>query len=182
MKISKVIEKVDEWQPNVFSDEDKLYWCYECTCNILNECPVYGTYEVSVGSDQMVIPLPVGVKLIDIAELYVNGARMPITNATDYNDYTFRKGDKVAMVYRKYPEQYELTADGAVPEDIETVCGAPFEGMYIDYVCAQIAFQQNDAVEYNKFIGTFNDRLSSYKAFYGSNAPANVSRRFENWF
>ena len=181
MKISKVIEKVDEWQPNVFSDEDKLSWCYECTCNILNECPVYGTHEVDVVTDSMVIPLPLGVRLIDIAELYVNGVRMPITNATDYNDYVFRKGDKAVLVYRKYPTEYEL-ADGVVPEDIETVCGAPFESMYIDYVCSQIAFQQNDAVEYNKFIGAFNDKLAAYKAFYGSNTPASVAKRFENWY
>ncbi len=181
MKIFKVIEKVDEWQPNVFSDEDKLSWCYECTCNILNECPVYGTHKVDVTDDGIVIPLPLGVRLIDIAELYVNGVRMPITNATDYNDYTFKKDDKAVLVYRKYPAEYEL-ADGAVPEDIETVCGAPFESMYIDYVCSQIAFQQNDAVEYNKFIGAFNDKLAAYKAFYGSNAPSSVSRQFGNWF
>lgn len=181
MKLSKVIEKVDEWQPNVFSDEDKLYWCYECACNILNDCPVYDTHNVDVSADGMVIPMPLGVKLMDIAELYVNGRRMPITNATDYNDYTFRKGDKVVMVYRKYPKRYELE-DGAVPEELETVCSVPFESMYIDYVCAQIAFQQNDAVEYNKFIGAFNDKLTAYKSFYGSNAPGNVARRFENWF
>lgn len=181
MKISKVIEKVDEWQPNVFSDEDKLYWCYECTCNILNECPEYRTCEIDVVNDAMVIPLPVGVKLIDIAELYVNGARAPITNATDYNDYTFQKGDKVVIVYCKYPERYELV-DELIPEDIDTVCSSPFEGMYVDYVCAQIAFQQNDAVEYNKFIGAFNDKLAAYKAFYGSNAPSSVAKRFDNWF
>lgn len=182
MKISKVIEKVDEWQPNVFSDEDKLYWCYECTCNILNECPVYATHEQDVVTDGMVIPLPLGVELFDVAELYVNGVRMPITNATDYNDYTFRKGDKAVLVYRKKTEAYQLGDDGTVPEDLKTVCPAPYESMYIDYVCAQVAFQQNDAVEYNKFIGSFNDKLNSYKSFYGSNAPANVSRQFKNWF
>ena len=106
---------------------------------------------------------------------------MPITNATDYNDYTFKKGDKAVLVYRRYPEEYELSG-GAVPEDIQTVCSSPFESMYIDYVCAQIAYQQNDAAEFNKFIGAFNDKLAAYKAFYGSNAPANVARHFENWF
>ncbi len=181
MKISKVIQKVDEWQPNVFDIEDKLDWCYECTCNILNECPVYGTKKVVIGKDGMIIPLPVGVKLCDVAELYVNGTRIPITNATDYNDYAFEKGDRVVMVYRRYPNRYEIV-DGDVPDKIETVCDAPFESMYIDFVCAQMAFQQNDAVEFNKFIGAFNDKLSAYKAFYGSNAPASVVSCFKNWF
>lgn len=181
MKISTVIQKVDEWQPNIFSDEDKLYWCYECSRHILNECPEYSTHEIDVVSDGMILPLPLGVRLCDVAELYVNGVRMPITNATDYNDYTFKKGDKAVLVYRRYPEEYELSG-GAVPEDIQTVCSSPFESMYIDYVCAQIAYQQNDAAEFNKFIGAFNDKLAAYKAFYGSNAPANVARHFENWF
>lgn len=182
MKISKVIEKVDEWQPNVFSTEAKLDWCYECARAILNACPVYGTHEVDVTADSMVIPLPLGVSLFDIAELYVNRVRMPITNATDYNDYTFKKGDKVAIVYRKKPEVYQLDADGSVPESLETVCEAPYESMYIDFVCAQIAFQQNDAAEYNKFMGMFNDKFNGYKLFYGSNAPSGVAKQFENWF
>ena len=165
----------------MFSDEDKLYWCYECTRNILNECPEYGTHAEDVVTDEMVIPLPLGVGLMDVARLYVNGVRVPITNATDYNDYTFRKGDKVVMVYRKYPGEYQLEG-GAVPEDVETVCGAPFESMYIDYVCAQVAFQQNDADEYNKFIGAFNDKLYSYKMFYGSNAPASAPMQSGDWF
>lgn len=181
MKISKVIEKVDEWQPNVFSDEDKLDWCYECSCHILNDCPVYGTHKVVIAYDGMVVPMPLGVRLIDIAELYVNGKSMPITNATDYNDYTFKKGDKAVFVYRKYPKKYELV-DDVIPEDIKTVCNAPWESMYVDYVCAQIAFQQNDAEEYNKFIGAFNDKMSGYKSFYGSNSPASVPRKFKNWF
>ena len=42
--------------------------------------------------------------------------------------------------------------------------------------------QQNDAEEYNKFIGAFNDKMSGYKSFYGSNSPASVPRKFKNWF
>ncbi len=180
MKIADVLKKVDEWLPNVFSLDDKLYWCYECTMHILNECPVYDTYHCIIGYDGMTVPLPIDVKLLDIAELFVNGAAVAVTNETDFNDYTFKKGDKVAIVYRRYPDEYEIT-DGEFP-DVETVVGAPFESMYIDYVCAQIAYQQNDAAEYNKFIGGFNDKMSAYKSFYGSNAPSNAARQFKNWF
>lgn len=182
MKIAKVIEKVDEWQPNVFGTEDKLYWCYECSCNILNECPEYRTDKETVAVDGGAVPLPIGVRVIDIARLYVNGKSIPITNATDYNDYAFRKGDEVIVVYRKYPDEYELTDDGSISDGLETVVDAPFESMYIDFVCAQIAFQQNDAEEYNKFIGAFNDKFAAYKNFYGSNAPASAPKKIFNWF
>lgn len=181
MKIAKVIEKVDGWQPNVFGVEDKLYWCYECTMNILNECPEYGTRKVKVTSEPMAVPLPVGAGLLDVEALYINGVRTALTDATDINDYSLRKGDEVVLVYRKYPARYEADGD-EVPDELETVCGAPFESMYIDFVCAQIAFQQNDAAEYNKFIGAFNDKFTAYKNHYGSNAPASAPRQFENWF
>ena len=181
LKIADVIKKVDEWQPNVFSDEDKLYWCYECTMHILNECPVYDTYSKVIYRDGGIFMLPSGVGVCDIAELYVNGVKIPVTNETDFGGYVFKKNDKVSVVYRKYPDEYEL-ADGAVPEDVETVVGAPYESMYIDYVCAQIAYQQNDAAEYNKFIGAFNDKMSAYKVYYKSNSPSDVKRRFKNWF
>ena len=181
MKIADVINRVDEWLPNVFDDADKLYWCYECTMHILNECPRYDTYNKVVGCDGAVFMLPEGVGVCDIAELYVNGVKIPVTNDTDFDGYSFKKGDKVSVIYRKYPDEYELS-DGAVPEDIETAVGAPYESMYIDYVCAQIAFLQNDAAEYNKFIGAFNDKMAACKVYYKNNAPSDVTRRFVNWF
>lgn len=182
LKISRVIEKVDEWQPNVFGVQDKLDWCYEVTCNILNECPVYKVHDTVVLADGGVIALPLGVTLLDVAELYVNGKRMPITNATDYNDYTFRRNDLVRIVYRSRPDAYEADENEEFPDELETVCPAPFESMYVDFVCAQIAFQQNDAVEYNKFIGAFNDKFYAYKKYYGSNAPHNVPGVVANWY
>ena len=181
LKIADVIKRVDEWLPNVFSASDKLDWCYECTMHILNECPVYDTYSKVKARDGGVVMLPKGVGVCDIAELYVNGKNLPVTNETDFGGYVLKKGDEVVVVYRKYPDEYELT-EGEVGEDVETVVGAPYESMYVDYVCAQIAFLQNDAAEYNKFIGAFNDKFSAYKVYYKSNSPSDVPRKFKNWF
>ena len=181
MKIADVIKRVDEWLPNVFSASDKLYWCYECTMHILNECPRYDTHNAVVSRDGESVMLPSGAGVCDIAELYVNGVKIPVTNETDVGGYSFKKGDNVTVVYRKYPDEYEL-ADGEVSEDVGTAVGAPYESMYIDYVCAQIAFLQNDAAEYNKFIGAFNDKMAAYKAFFKNNSPSDVARQFKNWF
>ena len=180
MKISEVVEKVDRFQPNVFDTADKVYWCYECTRNILNECPVYRTFECVAVCDGFVLPLPVGVAVKDIAALFVNGAKKTLTDATDYLDEEFKKGDKISVVYRVVPDEYDAESEDFA--EIETVVSAPFESMYIDYVCAQIAFQQNDAVEFNKFIGSFNDKLTSYKEFCGSNHPASAPGKFYNYF
>lgn len=180
MKISEVIDKVDKFQPNVFDVEDKVYWCYECTRNILNECPVYRTFDRVATCDGFILPLPLGITVNDIAALFVNGMKKVLTNATDYLDEEFKEGDKISVVYRVVPDEYDV--DDENYGDLETVVGAPFESMYVDYVCAQIAFQQNDAVEYNKFMGSFNDKLSSYNEFCGSNHPASAPSRFYNYF
>lgn len=182
MKIARVIEKVDEWQPNVFSLEDKLMWCYEVTRDILNDNPKYGSVKKTVSLGGGIVPLPEGVSFSDVVCVYLNGKKTEILDERTYQDAHLKKGDEVYVVYRVYPSVYALGEDGSVPEDLETVCPPPFDSMYIDYVCAQIAFQQNDADEYNKFIAAFNTKFYGYKNFAGANSPISDGKSFVNYF
>lgn len=178
MKITKVLEKVDKWQPNIFDTEDKLQWCYEVTMDILTECPKYRSYAVKVTYDGSVLMLPEGVSFSQIARVYKNGILQEIRDERTLEDAVFKKGDTVYIVYRQYPEAYAPREGDEVPEELETVCGAPFDAMYIDYVCAQIAFQQNDLGDYDKFISSYNVRFEAYKRFYGSNSPVSDRKNF----
>lgn len=181
MKIAKVIEKADRWQPNVFSLEDKLDWCYEVTRDILVDNPRYLSVTREIAVDGGVAPLPEGVSFSDVAEVYVNGKRQVRKDERTLEDMAFQKGDMVYIVYRVVPKAYAPEGE-QVPEDLETVCDAPFDSMYIDYVCAQIAFQQNDVDEYNKFISSYNSKFYAYKNVCGANSPISARKDFVNWF
>lgn len=182
MFIAKVLENVDAWQPNNFSVSDKLRWCYEVTADLLTECPVFRSCVVRVPYDGAVIPLPEGVVFSQVARVYVNGKMQEIRDERTFEDVTWKKGDEVYIAYRAVPEEYALDDTGAVPENLETVCPAPYDSMYMDYVCAQIALQQNDLNDYNKFINTFNVRFDAYKKFYGSNSPISDRKNFVNLY
>ena len=185
MKIARVIEKVDEWQPNVFTLQDKLDWCYEVTRDILAENPEYGSITKTAPGGPLVV-LPEGVSFADVAYVYVNGKKLLKTDERTYGDMVFERGDEVYIVYRTYPAPYEaeLSEDGEghVPDDLETIVPPPYDSMYIDYVCAQIAFQQNDAAEYGKFIDSFQTKFYAYRNVAGANSPISEPKNFVKWF
>ena len=182
MKIADVIDKADRWQPNVFDLKDKLDWCYEVTRDLMLDNPEFLSATKTVASDGGIVPLPEGVLYSDVEEVYVNGGRVERLDERTMEDAQLKRGDQVYVVYRYFPPVYALSDDGEVPEDLETVCGAPFDSMYIDYVCAQAAFQQNDAEEYNKFISAYNAKFYAYKNFCGANSPVSVRKGFVNYF
>ena len=181
MKIQKVIACVDEWQPNLFPVEDKLRWCYEVTGEILVDCPEFQSYEKEISYDGGVMSLPEGVQFSDVARVYRNGKQQVIRDERTLSDTVLKKGDVVNVVYRVIPEEYALV-DDAVPEELETICPAPWDAMYIDYVCAQIAFQQNDLEDYEKFISRYNVRFEAYKKWFGSNSPVSDRKRLVNYY
>ena len=73
--------------------------------------------------------------------------------------------------------------DGTIERIVteKTVCDAPYDGMYIDYILAKIGMYQRDYKTYNQFITAFNSRLDAYKR-YLVNAMPQAHRRFVNWW
>ena len=122
MKIADVIDKADRWQPNVFDLKDKLDWCYEVTRDLMLDNPEFLSATKTVASDGGIVPLPEGVLYSDVAEVYVNGARVERLDERTMEDAQLKRGDQVYVVYRYFPPVYALSDDGEVPEDLETVC------------------------------------------------------------
>lgn len=181
MKIADVIQIVDNLQVNIFETEDKLRWCYEVTTDILSDCPVYRSMTQKVPYDGCVVALPDGVQFSQVVKVCVNGKLCPLLDERTVEDTVLKKGDEVYVVYRAVPEVYELN-DGVIPEEYETVCPAPWDAMYVDYVCAQMAYHQNDLSDYEKYIHTYNVRFESYKKWFLSNSPISDRKNFVNLY
>lgn len=63
----------------------------------------------------------------------------------------------------------------------KTVCDAPFDGMYIDYIIAKINLYQRDGESYNRHIAAFNSRLAAYKKWLMNRLP-HEGGVLENWW
>ncbi|MGM9936775.1 MAG: hypothetical protein ACI38A_05475, partial [Candidatus Ornithomonoglobus sp.] len=62
-----------------------------------------------------------------------------------------------------------------------TVCDAPYDSMYVDYIHAKIALYQGDTSDYNQFMTSFNSKLSAYKNWLSELMPK-VKRKFSGWW
>ena len=85
--------------------------------------------------------------------------------------------------------------EGDITEDIEelsdpvimryitdqTVCAAPFDIMYEDYVLAQICYHQHDQAGYNQHISNFNNRLRAYKKWLVDKLPYDRGKFINYW-
>lgn len=63
----------------------------------------------------------------------------------------------------------------------KTVCDAPYDGMYIDYILAKINMYQRDMTAYNQHIMAFNSRLAAYKNWVNEHS-AKDEGKFKNWW
>lgn len=64
----------------------------------------------------------------------------------------------------------------------ETVCGAPYDRMYIDYVNAQICYYQRDFDTYNQHMNLFNQRLDAYQAWLQQRMVQDKDGKITNWW
>ena len=73
----------------------------------------------------------------------------------------------------------EIIITRTITED--TVCDAPFDRMYIDYIIAEIKYRQGDMTAYNQNMTRFNSRLSAYRSWLAERMP-NKHTSFKNWW
>lgn len=64
----------------------------------------------------------------------------------------------------------------------ETVCDAPYDMMYIDYVLAQIFYYQRNYPSYNQHINLFNQRLEAYERWLQKRRTQEKDNRIYNWW
>lgn len=64
----------------------------------------------------------------------------------------------------------------------KTVCDAPYDSMYIDYVNAKICYFQHDYESYNQHMTVFNSRLLAYQAWLKEREPTGDDGKLKNWW
>lgn len=64
----------------------------------------------------------------------------------------------------------------------QTVCPAPYDRMYIDYVMAQICYYQRNFSVYNQHMNLFNQRLLAYQSWLQQRRVQDKDGKFVNWW
>ena len=180
MRIAEVIERVDALYPNTYTNEEKVGWCYDVSCGIRDSIvKVYRVREQTIEKDGDQILMPEGVNFSDVDSVFVNGLPVAKVDGRSLVGGPLPAGANAKVVYKVMPDAYSI-ADGTIDPDAETEMGAPYDSLYVDYVCAQIAFYQNDMNDYSKFIGTYNEKLMEFARSYQQTAPLVQGRGYCN--
>lgn len=85
-------------------------------------------------------------------------------------------GDKLGELVN---DEFTGLINRAVME--KTVCDAPFDSMYIDYLLAKINMYQRDMTAYNQHMTSFNSRLGAYKCWITERFPKSDGRLVNFW-
>ncbi len=75
--------------------------------------------------------------------------------------------------------EVELTLAREVTE--KTLCHAPYDTMYVDYLMGKIALYQRDYQMYNQFMTSFNSRLDAYKRWLVNYIPQDGGKLKNFW-
>lgn len=96
-------------------------------------------------------------------------------------DVTFNDGkyQLQAASLEKFPDSGIGVISRIVTE--KTVCDAPYDGMYVDYIIAKICMYQRDFNTYNQFMTSFNSRLHAYKKWITNQLPQ-AGGKLKNWW
>ena len=180
MKISEVLQQADSLYPNPYTTEEKVRWCYDVSCGIRdNILKLYGEREQVIQNGEEQILLPEGVRFWDVDSVFINGKKVKKVDARSFSGRGLKAGDVVRVVYKTLPDPFVVT-DGVVDETCMTEVDAPYDGLYIDYVCAQIAFYQDDLSDHSKFITMYNEKLHDFAVKYRRTAPVIDGRGYQN--
>lgn len=123
------------------------------------------------------------------------------------NENLFRKGDSVIFTADNITAELQILETGICSEKYclytpqgsldsfsdadkgrlerivteKTVCDAPYDTMYIDYIIAKICMLQRDFETYNQFMTSFNSRLVAYKRWITNQLPQ-AGGKLKNWW
>lgn len=64
----------------------------------------------------------------------------------------------------------------------ETICPAPYDLMYVDYVMAQVCFYQRDFGTYNRHMANYNQRLAAFDAWVQKRRVQEKDNKIYNWW
>ena len=179
MYISEVLERADALYVNQFSDSEKIGWLDELGAMLSTEyIKKYDSFKTEYTDGGII--LPDGIEMSDIRRIYVRGVEISKLSVLcePMKGYILpfaRSGDDVTVVYQK---KYEFIGDTA---ETKTLCAAPYDNMYIDWLLLKMCFYNRDLDGYNQYIQSFNQRLLSYRNHLKNEADIDKSARIGGW-
>lgn len=64
----------------------------------------------------------------------------------------------------------------------KTVCDAPYDSMYIEYILSKICYYQHDYDTYNQHTNLFNSKLAAYQMWLKERDPMADDGKMKNWW
>lgn len=77
-------------------------------------------------------------------------------------------------------EKYKFRLTRIVTD--KTICTAPYDSMYIDYLLAKICYYQHDYESYNQHMTLFNSKLKDYQMWLKEREPFGDDGKMKNWW
>nr|DAW92328.1 MAG TPA: Protein of unknown function (DUF2375) [Caudoviricetes sp.] len=119
----------------------------------------------------------------DMIRLTVEGQVYDDVAVTDIGPGTTSRKSRVTVIPpRALPGSGLFSADIFRYVTDKTVCPAPYDRIYVDYLCGKICFYQRDFEAYNQHMAVVNSRLSAYERYLKKNAPLDGSGQLKNWW
>lgn len=188
MTIQETIKECDLLYENTVKQEQKVKWCDELGALLKNEyAKTYQTCEL--GRDENGFRIPAAAYLKRAAAWYADGRETTKRELLrdgwllipDGEVVRIVPGDAarpIASMAVTYLEDYIPITD--IFQD-ETVCGAPYDRMYIDYLIAKCNYYNRDFSGYNQHMNYFNAILTGFaEDFIRKNEP--IRKKLTGWW
>lgn len=187
MTIQEAIQAADRLYENTVPKEQKIQWCDELGALLKNEyAKTYREYEAVHNGEAFLIPRAVfrqaaawkadGQEITKQALLRDGWIWIPDgENVRLTAKSTARPIGKVTVIYQtEYAPVTDPFTDG-------TVCGAPYDRMYIDFIIAKCNYYNRDFAGYNQHMTYFNSLLTGFgEDFIRKNEP--LRREIGGWY
>lgn len=111
-------------------------------------------------------------------------APVPILEVTEFDSLTSFvtvPDDTFNTLLLSGQTERDIKADISLIITDETLCDAPYDRMYIDFVNAKICYYQRDFDTYNQHMNLFNQRMAAYQAWLQQRRVQDRDGMIMNW-
>lgn len=188
MKICKAIEECDFLYENNVPEKVKIGWCDELGALLKNEyaktytcCPLE--------RDENAFLLPQGMEAGRVVRLIADG-RETTKRELERGGYLFVPGAQTTQIMPRDGARPIGTLEAILQDTYtpitdsfadETIPGAPYDRMYIDFLIAKCNYYNRDFQGYNQHMNYFNTVLEAFAAdFIRRNEP--IRSKITGWW
>ncbi len=135
-----------------------------------------------------------GENYIEIeASPFAEGDKIELVHLEELSDKVDYAKAEAAFVMEVQPDKIILDRDVLIPQtaaclairrvidDITAIDEAPYDGMYIEYILAKMAYYQHDYVGYNAHMAQYSTLFEQMRREYKTRNPLTSQSKFKNY-